>query len=152
MKEAAPEKSISLNIESRLENIGLIGDAVRGICDSLFADEKTCYGFELCVVEAVTNSIKHAYDMATDHIVEVLISIFNDRIEFQICDTGKSMDFTDRLLHPGALDFDPEKRPTIPEGGMGLYIIGSTMDEVHYESNYGKNILTLVKTFGQITV
>jgi serine/threonine-protein kinase RsbW len=132
---------IRLIVESRLENIALIGGAVRGIADSLCLDKIASYHLELCVVEAVSNATKHAYRGQAGHFVEVEIRLDPDRLAFTVCDRGQSM-------NPAAvapLDFDPLKVETLPERGMGIFILNSLMDELRYETVNGRNMLTMIK-------
>jgi len=132
---------IRLVIESRIENVSLVGSAVRGIADMLSIDAITCYHLELCVVEAVTNVTKHAYSSEPGHSVEVDILRYPDRLTFKIGDSGKSMDLS--KIEP--LCFDPLKVETLPERGMGIFILKSLMDEISYEVINGRNILTMSK-------
>ncbi|SEM39179.1 serine/threonine-protein kinase RsbW [Syntrophus gentianae] len=136
---------MKLIIESKLENVTLVGGAVRGIANALSLDEISCYHLELCVVEAVTNVTKHAYNNEAGNPVEVNILLFPDRISFQICDRGKSMEPANVRL----LNFDPEQRETLPESGMGLFIMHALMDEVRYETVSGLNVLTMSKYLRQ---
>lgn len=134
---------IRLIIESRLENISLIGGAVRGIADMLPIDKINSYHLELCLVEAVTNVTKHAYHSQAGHTIELEILLYRDRLTFKICDNGESMD----LSRIETLHYDPSKIETLPERGMGVFILKSLMDEIRYEIVEGKNILTMSKYF-----
>lgn len=132
---------IKLVMESRIENISLVGGAIRGIARALPLDEVSTYQLELCIVEAVSNATKHAYHCEAGNFVEVDVLVFPDRITFKVCDTGEG-------LKPGKvrpLRFDPGKLETVPEGGMGLFIMHALMDEVSYETVSGRNILTMSK-------
>lgn len=141
MPDQAFTKTITLLIDSKLENVSLAGVAVRGICNYLSLSEIDTYYLELCVVEAVNNAIKHAYDQEEGHAVEIVIIYSSGEIIFRISDMGKRM----ILYGPGSLDFDPENIAFLPEQGMGLYIINSIIDEVTYQSEGGKNTLTMRK-------
>jgi serine/threonine-protein kinase RsbW len=132
---------IRLTIESRAENVSLIGGAVRGIADMLSFDTISSYHLELCVVEAVTNVAKHAYHSEAGHLVEVDILIYRDRLTVKICDSGDRMDLT--KIEP--LAFDPSEKASLPERGMGVFILKSIMDEISYDIVGGRNILTLTK-------
>jgi serine/threonine-protein kinase RsbW len=132
---------IKLIIESRLENVGLIGGAVRGIAQTLSLDKITSYHLELCVVEAVNNATKHAYHSEAGNWVEVDIVRQKDRLTFKVCDRGDSM----KSMEAVPLKFDPSNVETLPEGGMGIFILNSLMDEIAYESVNGRNILTMIK-------
>lgn len=132
---------IRLIIDSRLENVSLVGGAVRGIADTLSMDSTTSYQLELCIVEAVTNDIKHAYHYQAGHSVEIDVLLYSDRLAFKIYNRGESMN--PATVAP--FNFDSSKVETLPEGGMGVYILHSLMDEVHYKTINELNILTLVK-------
>jgi serine/threonine-protein kinase RsbW len=132
---------IRLTIESRLENVALIGGAVRGIADMLSLDKIIIYHLELCVVEAVNNAIKHAYHSEAGHSVEVEFLRCRDRLTFRVCDNGESM--IPEKVRP--FSFDPAKLETLPERGMGVFIVNTFMDEVRYETVNRRNILTMVK-------
>jgi serine/threonine-protein kinase RsbW len=137
------KKKITFLIDSKLDNVSLVGVAIRGICDYLSLSEIDIYYLELCVVEAVNNAIKHAYNSAPGHTVEINIIYSNNEVTFEISDTGKKM----AVHRPRCFDFDVEDLLVIPEHGMGLYIIDSVMDEVTYRSDGGKNTLTMRKYF-----
>jgi len=140
------EKEIKLTIESRLENVFLIGLVINRICSYMNLSEEESYHLEISVVEAVNNAIKHAYGNEPGHYVEVVITLYKDRIELKVCDTGKRMEPGDI---PG-MDFDPDDRENLPEGGMGLFIMHEIMDSVVYESSEEKNVLTLTKFLANI--
>lgn len=141
MPEPASSKTIAFLIDSRLKNVSLAGVALRGICSYLSLSEIDTYYLELSVVEAVNNAIKHAYDGEEGHAVEVTITCSSDEITLKISDTGRKMS----LYSPGSLDFNPDDLTTLPEHGLGLYIINSVMDELHYDSEDEKNTLTMRK-------
>ena len=101
------------------------------------------YQIELCAVEAVTNAIKHACDSRPGFSVQVTFTVHADQLVLTVCDEGHSMP---KLVVP-SLNFDPTDLDHLPEGGMGLFLIHSIMDEVTYVSRQGKNILTMIKRF-----
>ena len=68
-------KRIKFTIESKLENVPLIGMSVSKLCSLIHLSDIETYQIELCVVEAVTNSIKHAYGLETGRQVEVIFTI-----------------------------------------------------------------------------
>jgi serine/threonine-protein kinase RsbW len=70
----------------------------------------------------------------------------NERVSVDIADSGKSLDPTlVEKFKTGGLDFDPQDMDNLPEGGMGWFLINSMMDEVHYLSDQGRNVLSLHK-------
>jgi serine/threonine-protein kinase RsbW len=134
-------KGIKFTIDSHLEHIGLVGLAVQALCSYVGFSEVEAYQIQLCVVEAVTNVVKHAYGAQAGHEVVVAVSLHPEGISFRVMDTGKTM----KPLSREPLEFDPTNLATIPEGGLGLHIIQTVMDEVDYQTANGTNILTMHK-------
>jgi len=139
-------RSVKFIIDSNLENIPLIGMSVNKLCSSAFFSDMDSFNIELCVVEAVTNSIRHCYGGQAGYEVKVVFTVTQDDIVLEICDTGPPM-------KPGVLDKavlecpgeDTRDIECIAEGGRGLGIMKEIMDSVTYRSEEGENCLTLIK-------
>jgi len=134
-------RAIRLTIDSRIENIPLVGMAANQICAAAALSEIERGKIELCLVEAVTNSIEHAYEMRADQLVEVELELHDDRIVIRVADHGLPLP----SLEPPRRELDPDDHANLPEGGMGLFIINSMMSEATYHSEDGRNVLQLVK-------
>jgi anti-sigma regulatory factor (Ser/Thr protein kinase) len=107
---------------------------------------KDTYATELCVTEAVVNSIKHAYDDEPDHTVAVIFCLLATELVIEVQDTGKSMDPALLEVNRDAtLKLDMMDTDDIPESGRGLAIIQNYMDEVHYRVEDNGNYLTMKK-------
>ena len=136
---------ITLMIESRFDNLSLVGKAVNKLCTEFFSD-KEVWSIELCVVEAVNNVIKHAYHGGENGRVLISLQFFGSEVVMEIKDTGSKIPSEILQEKDGRVfDFDPENRDSLPEGGMGLALIKMSMDEVSYSSHNGTNTLRLVK-------
>ena len=140
-----PSKTLHLAIESNLSDVALIGNAVRGVCACSPLGEDAYGAMEVCVVEAVNNAIVHAYRRQDGGRVEAAITLHQDRITFEISDFGVAI----RDFAPRTLEFDPDEIATLPENGMGLFIIQTIMDEVSYRSENGRNTLCFCRYFNQ---
>jgi len=134
-----------MSIDSRLENVGLIGMAVNKLCSLAPFSDVGRYQIELCVVEAVTNAIVHAYGRQPGHEVEVDLCLDDRKIELRISDNGSSM----RFERPPRLEYDHQDLSSLPEGGMGLCLIDQAMSDVQYEVAGGRNTLILIKQFDE---
>jgi serine/threonine-protein kinase RsbW len=140
-----PTKTLHLSIESRLSDVALVGHAVRGVCACSPLTKEAHGEMEVCVVEAVNNAIVHAYQREKGFRVDTAITLHHDRIAFEISDYGKGIEH----FAPRTLEFDPEEIGSIPENGMGLFIIETLMDEVSYRSEEGRNTLSFCRYFCQ---
>jgi len=139
-------RKIKLIIESNLDDVPLIGIAVNRFCAYAAFSETDAFNVELCVIEAVTNSIKHAYAEKGGQEVMVIFTLSDREAVFEICDKGAPMD-PGRLKKADLDQSDTEKYSidTISESGRGLGIMKKIMDHVEYRSEDEYNCLILKK-------
>lgn len=129
------------SIDSRLDAIRDVAVAVRDLCASDGLSEDDLYAVELVVMEALSNSVQHAYDGEPGHPIEVEARLDKGRFEVSIIDRGEGF-----VMPPPVLpDADVETRGELAEGGRGLFLMHSLMDEVRYQRQGDRNVLTLVK-------
>lgn len=143
-----PPNRIHLTIDSNLADVFLVGLLINGACRFVGLDETEAYQMELCVVEAVNNTIQHAYHGQAGHEVAVSAAISTDRLEFSVRDSGSPIS-EDALAawrcEASAADYDQFALGQLSEGGMGLDIMREVMDQVDYESSGGVNCLRMTK-------
>jgi len=99
-------------------------------------DDLTVSQIVLAVDEAVTNIIRHSYDMKPDCDIEYRVDSSKDHFTVFLRDYGKPCDpskIAPRPLH--------EVRP----GGLGTHFIRTVMDEVRYNCKNPGTELMLVK-------
>jgi anti-sigma regulatory factor (Ser/Thr protein kinase) len=91
----------------------------------------------LAVNEAVTNIIKHAYGGLPEQRVQIAANGYNDHIDLELFDEGRSFD-AEGIADP---DFDGSR-----DHGFGMFIIEQCMDHVRYlRDETGRNCLRLTK-------
>ena len=88
--------------------------------------------------EAFNNIAIHGYADRTPGSIDLEISWNTEAIVIQMTDTGLSFD-------PATIE--PPELDELPEGGMGLFIMRSFMDEVDYQAG-PPNVLRLIKRRG----
>lgn len=139
-------KRIKFTIDSDLDRVSLIGMAVNKLCSVSSFSLAESYNIELCVVEAVTNSIKHSYHGEKGKEVVVILTLTKDHISIDVCDYGIAMDpdvlKNADLNYPDCETYDIE---TIADCGRGIGIMKQIMDSVAYRTGKGENCLTLRK-------
>lgn len=91
---------------------------------------------KVAVSEAVSNSIIHGYENASNRFVKVYAALSNDAIEIKIEDDGKGIKDINRALQP-TFSTDVERL------GLGFVFMQSFMDGFEVESAPGKG--TVVK-------
>jgi serine/threonine-protein kinase RsbW len=140
------KNTIEITIESKLTNVTLLSKAVRAICKTVVEDENLLYKLELCIAEAVTNVIEHAYSFEEGNFIHVLVELDENAIIFHVKDSGKK---TFTLPAKKELDFDPKDILSLPEEGMGIFLIHKIMDEVTLCRNGEMNVMMMKKQIKQ---
>ena len=138
---ASIERTFSLHVPSSTENLSMIRDFVKSIGTQSGMGEMDVARLEMAVDEACSNVMEHAYGEDTTKEVSIRATVDEDAVQVEVIDTGKGFD-------PAAVeqlkleDLVSAKR----KGGLGMRLMKSFMDEVHYEMLPGvKNELRMVK-------
>lgn len=132
---------ISFSIESKFENVALLGKSINSIASSLKLSIIESHKIELSIVEAVNNIIEHGYNSLPGNYININLRIENNLINFKISDKG----ITNVVKPKTVLDYNPNDIPNLPERGFGTYLIYMMMDSIKYETIENVNILTLTK-------
>ncbi len=135
---------LDLAIGSCFEDVNLVGLCIRALTSRLF-DKDQCDKIEICVVEVVTNCIKHSYGGRKGHRVYVSYQAYDDRVVIDVADSGIAIDRKIMENEPTDFNIDKSDIENIPEGGMGLKIIRTWMDRVSYDTVDGLNHCVMVK-------
>ncbi len=132
---------LHLSGEATFDTVRLVGMSIRALCASATSSVEAAQ-IELAVVEACNNVVEHAYN-GVEGMLMLEIGIDEEKITIAVHDTGKTMPVASQQQTD--LDFDPMNLDELPEGGMGLFLMTSIMDEQTYTSADGRNTLTLTK-------
>lgn len=130
--------------ENGLESLTRVAVDVHALAGPTLGEEGAG-DVELALVEAITNVIRHGYG-PNGGPIRVEVAAGSGGVVIRIFDWGQPIP-GNALSQAGLarFDFNPENLSEIPEGGMGLSIITSTMDQVTYRSDEGQNTLTLIR-------
>lgn len=133
-------------INSRFDDVGAVGEAVHAMAQTVWPADLVG-DLQTCVVEAVNNVIEHAYRGEPGHSLTVSVGIGDDGMaEIVLEDHGQPLPAALLAGAPPAMpDFDADDLDSIPEGGFGLALIWTLVDEVRYESRDGTNVLRMFK-------
>ncbi len=132
---------LEINISSDYDEVVKINNAVNNFLIKEGIEELIRNAFDICLTEALNNVIKHAYREEKGKPIHVRVKKDNNFIEVNIIDEG----IPRTNLEIKKLDFDPNDLNSLPESGMGLFIIQQLMDELDYFSINRKNYFVLKK-------
>ena len=133
----------NLLIEARTTNLDRVLGFIEEQLEEAGCPIKARLQIAVAAEEIFINIASYAYEKATG---EASVSI-------RICPDPRAVELT---FKDSGVPYDPLAKPdpdvTLPAekrgiGGLGIYMVKKSMDDVRYEYKDGQNILTLVKHF-----
>jgi serine/threonine-protein kinase RsbW len=98
---------------------------------------------EIALAEALTNIVKHGYHYQSDQKIELLLYKLENMVIIKITDYSEEVE----LNFNKQLQYDPNNIETLPEGGMGLFLMKQCMDFLELERINNRNVLTMKKYY-----
>lgn len=134
------QEYIEMRLPASAEYVSLIRLTLSGVFSRAGASYDDIEDSKIAVSEAVTNAVKHAYKQNTETgMINLCFEIFDDKIKIVISDQGESFDYETTKSKLGPYD-DNENIDFLREGGLGLFLIESLMDEVKVYKESGVTI------------
>lgn len=128
-------------IEAKVDMLDEVISFIDSVLESAGCSMKTQIQIDVAAEEIFVNIANYAYDsdggMAT---VRINIDDCTKRVEIAFIDEGIPYNPLERTDPDVTLSV--EERPI---GGLGVYMVKKSMDEVTYDYREGKNILTIIK-------
>ena len=134
---------LHLIVPATLASARAATDRIVQLCARL--DEHGRATYALAVMEWLVNIVKHSYRFQPQGQIVIRANVSSDAIELVIEDTGRGLSTERFNAAPAQVRFDPDDIAGLPESGMGLAIIKSSMDSVDYTCRDGVNRLVAVR-------
>ena len=128
---------LNLKLPAKLENLGRWMDAVSECARIQGFDQKKISKIELALEEALVNICQYSYPGESGN-AEVSCKQDKSRFIIEIVDSGIPFDMTS--LPSPDITSSVEQRKI---GGLGIFLIKKTVDEVEYRREGNFNILNL---------
>ena len=112
---------ISMKIPSKPEYVGVIRLTVSAIANRIGFNIEEIEDIKVAVAEACTNAIQHSCNGINEFYVD--FEVASDRLAITVKDNGKGINEKD-VKEPNLGELN--------EGGLGIFIIKSLMDEVSF--------------------
>ena len=131
----------TLTLEAKIDNIPVITDFINEQLEALDCAMKAQLQIDVAIDEVFTNIASYAYPDG-----EGMATV---RMDFDPATRLSTITFEDT-----GIPFDPlqQQEPDVtlsaeerPIGGLGIFLVRETMDDVTYERRDGRNILTISK-------
>lgn len=129
---------MEMKIPAKPEFVGVIRLTLSGIASRMGFSYEEIEDIKIAASEAVTNAVQHAYKDPEAGEVLIGIAILEDRLEVIISDRGEAFDLEEVRKATGPYQFQNQQSVEfLREGGLGLYLIETLMDEVRIHQNEG---------------
>ncbi|MCR5020630.1 ATP-binding protein [Ruminococcus sp.] len=137
-----------LKVEATIENLSKVFTFLKDALDTCDCPARTKRQIKLCVEEVFMNITHYAYNPETG-TATIKFSVENGdkppRAVISFEDSGKPYDPLKK--EDPDVEADLDERPI---GGLGIYLVKTTMDAVAYEHKDGQNVFTIEKEIGKI--
>lgn len=131
---------IEMKLPASAEYVSLIRLTLSGVFTRAGASYDDIEDSKIAVSEAVTNAVKHAYKHSEQNgMINICFELFDDKIKTIISDQGESFDYESTKSKLGPYQ-ENENIDFLREGGLGLFLIESLMDEVKVSKESGVTI------------
>lgn len=134
-------RSKELNLEATIENIGTVMQFVKAELVSVQCPKKVILQIGGAIDEIFGNIVHYAYGDTTG-MATVRLEIDSARSVVMLTFIDQGVPFNPLSVKTPDIMLPAKKRK---KGGLGIYLVKETMDEISYEFEDGKNILTIKK-------
>jgi anti-sigma regulatory factor (Ser/Thr protein kinase) len=125
---------------NRATEIAQAQDWLEAIAASHSFPNRKLHEVQLALEEHLTNILQYGYDDERAHEIQIRVSLAEAEMSIQVKDDGRPFD---PLTHAApALTGPVAERPV---GGLGIYLMRQSVDQVEYRREEGSNILVLIK-------
>lgn len=129
-----------LTLDATIENIIIVTDFVNNELVKMNCSEETIAEIDVAVDEVFGNIANYAYNDKIGSVRVCIEIVDNNMVILTFIDNGKEYNPLEK--EDPDISLSAEERSI---GGLGIYIVKCTMDDVSYEYKDGNNILTIKK-------
>lgn len=133
---------MELKIEAKIENVDDLTTKVNECLEKMGCSMRSMTQIDIALDELFSNVCHYAYDGELGHVIVDVTEVQDGKaVQITLKDSGIPFD---PLKHQ-----DPDISKSIHEraiGGLGIFMVKRTMDDVLYEYRDGLNMLTVIKT------
>lgn len=132
-----------ITLKAILDNVEVVTDSINSDLECAGCPIKVMMQIDVAIDEIFSNIVNYGYDSKDEEVtIEYDLDLKTKLISITFIDRGKK-------YNPLAKE-DPNVNANSNEraiGGLGIYIVKKTMDDVTYKYEENKNYLTIIKKF-----
>ncbi len=128
-------------IENQIGKIASLAGKIDELAQKWELPQTLAMNLNLVIEEALSNIIFYAFTDSNKHDIDISLVVNKNRLTIKITDDG--IPFNPLSHEQPDVTLPAEERPV---GGLGIFLISQIMDEMHYNRQKNRNILTLNKS------
>lgn len=129
---------LAVTLRNHPSEVGRLVDRLEAFGAEAGFPPDVTFRLTLALDEIVCNVIRHGFDDDKEHQIQVAVDVADGVVTASVTDDGVAFDPRD--APPPNLNTPIEEREP---GGLGMHLVRSTMDEVDYRREGGRNVLTV---------
>jgi serine/threonine-protein kinase RsbW len=130
---------IEIRVPAKPQYVSVIRLTISGLAVRVGFTYDEIEDLKIATSEAVTNVVHHAYKEDESGEVVIGCALFDDKIEIMVADYGVSFNFEEVKSKIGPYHED-ENVALLREGGLGIYLMETLMDEVKLNNEGGVTV------------
>ena len=134
----------TLNLHNDVNEVPMLGEWMEVTGEQLGLPMAAVFQLNLALEEAFVNVVDYAYPGKNGMPVQLNMDGTGETLTFTLIDEGEP--FAPTTLDEPDTSLSAEERPI---GGLGVFLVKQIMDEVRYERQGNRNILTMTYTVKQ---
>ncbi|WP_313891874.1 anti-sigma B factor RsbW [Psychrobacillus sp.] len=129
-----PFDYVEIRVPAKTQYVSVARLTISGLANRVGFTYDDIEDLKLAASEAITNAVQHAYSADEDGEVVIGCALYKEKMEIMVTDHGKSFNFEETKAKIGPYH-NLEEASILREGGLGIYLIETLMDEVkiHHE-------------------
>ncbi len=130
-----------ISVDSLSENLDVVTEFVNDFLSKVTNNKKAIYQINVAIDELFSNIVKFAYNPEVGKAI-VRIELKEEPVSVSISFVDNGRPFNPLELENPDITLDASERQI---GGLGIFIVKQSMDEISYEYKNNQNILTIKK-------
>ncbi|MFZ3590192.1 anti-sigma B factor RsbW [Bacillus sp. DJP31] len=131
---------IEMRIPSKPDFVGVVRLTLSGIASRMGYSYEDIEDLKIATSEAVTNAVNHAYNEGEDGEITIGFGMYEDHLQINVSDSGKSFNVDKAKEELGPYNSSTSLE-VMNEGGLGLYLMDTLMDDVKINNHAGVSVL-----------
>lgn len=130
---------VEVRVPAKPQYVSVIRLTISGLAARMGFSYDEIEDLKIATGEAVTNVVHHAYNDHEEGEIVIGCALFEHKIEIMVADYGTSFNFEEVKSKIGPYQ-ENENVALLREGGLGLYLMESLMDEVKLNNEGGVTV------------